>query len=677
MPALKHIRVVEDWKVVADPLAKTFMQQDLRRSGLTPDDLHVQPVEHVNFPNVPAYVIHYGDTGYWRVRLKLEPDLEKRFGKYRGPRKEAGPLQAYIPRRLTPSAIKRSNVKYICEGEKKAEKLFKDLEVMCIGISGCWSWSMRNAENQQVLLPSIQELIKPEDVVYYVADRDILNPMKLAIGKAAKALQMKLAAINASCKVLVPPDPHKGADDWLVAEGEHDLDALEEFLFNWFPVAALIDAGVTFKPNKDGEILSVKQAISDERNTKLLTRLVLRGDPFVSKDKFLGYTVEGQSMGMRRAALNAEMMVNEHFPGFVPRKEAVVEALDSIVDEMPKTNIIASYIQSLTWDGKKRLDNWLPRVMRLKNNEHESFAHKFGLALVCGFYSRLMNPGSKCDFMFILHGPQGIGKTTFFETLAKFPGHNGYTCMRASQVDRMDYTLGKSIQKATVLDIDDMESVRGKMHGDIKSFISRTHDEWREPYISYNTVEPRGCIITGSTNSSALLTDLTGSRRFLILSVTDIRGVRGFESWSANYRDQLLAECHARWADLEKVWWNIGIEEVNRHNRDYAVSSPLVEAIMQMRERNLLLEYNKRLYITANAIQLFMDDPMWSSSTKIGMWLRHLRDAEGMPLSINEAEQLRFTETYWNRAGKDICAYYKPRGNSNYPIRMFPVIFYE
>ena len=89
--------------------AKEFMEMDLARSGLKPGDLGSYPVEHLRRKGMPAYLIPYGTTDYWRIRFDTG---ETSISKYMGPAKRG--YEIFFPPGMSPEAFRAANRKFIC-----------------------------------------------------------------------------------------------------------------------------------------------------------------------------------------------------------------------------------------------------------------------------------------------------------------------------------------------------------------------------------------------------------------------------------------------------------------------------------------------------------------------------------------------------------------------------------
>ena len=69
---------------------------------------------------------------------------------------------------------------------------------------------------------------------------------------------------------------------------------------------------------------------------------------------------------------------------------------------------VREYLDALAWDGVARLDGWLGRYMGAEPSPYASaIGHMFLIATV----ARIYQPGAKCDYVLVLEGVQGAGKS--------------------------------------------------------------------------------------------------------------------------------------------------------------------------------------------------------------------------------------------------------------------------
>ena len=200
---------------------------------------------------------------------------------------------------------------------------------------------------------------------------------------------------------------------------------------------------------------------------------------------------------------------------------------------------VRDYLNSLTWDGIKRLDAWL----RIRLGAEESlYTQAVGSRFLIGAVARVMVPGCKQDCVLILEGPQGCGKSTALRTLSE-PWFS----------DELSDELGKDaamqVASAWILEMSELDALSRAESAKTKAFISRSTDKYRPPYGKHVIEQPRSSVIAGTTNSDAYLRDETGARRFWPVKCgrIDIDGLK-------KDRDLLWAEAVSLFRANEP-WW--------------------------------------------------------------------------------------------------------------------------
>lgn len=187
------------------------------------------------------------------------------------------------------------------------------------------------------------------------------------------------------------------------------------------------------------------------------------------------------------------------------------------VMEMNSYNPVRELIELEEWDGKPRIDNFLKDI--LKCDQDEDYLREVSRMIFYGGISRVYEPGCKFDYMPILSGDQGIGKSTIIKWLAlnesyyrevtTIEGKEGSECIQGGWMCEFSELL--AMQRAR-----DIESM--------KAFITRQVDKYRRPYGEFVSELPRTCIFIGTTNEPDYLKDTTGNRRYLPLYVGLTRG---------------------------------------------------------------------------------------------------------------------------------------------------------
>lgn len=227
--------------------------------------------------------------------------------------------------------------------------------------------------------------------------------------------------------------------------------------------------------------------------------------------------------------------------------DAIYTALDATLDHR---NSIQEWISSLVWDKTPRFDAMASLVFKIPGNPYVSEVLRL---LFCGMVARAMDPGCKFDYCIILRGPQGIGKTLFFEKL----GRDRYVMLYSRTTADKDI-LG-AVATGWIVSIEELFDTRASLR-ELKSMISSTVDTWRKPYGREMTVHPKRCVLVGTTDAEAdFLDDMAGYRRFLIVEC----GKEKFDlDLFEEMRDQLFAEAYTRWLS-EPDWYQLSTESAD------------------------------------------------------------------------------------------------------------------
>jgi predicted P-loop ATPase len=150
-----------------------------------------------------------------------------------------------------------------------------------------------------------------------------------------------------------------------------------------------------------------------------------------------------------------------------------------------------------------------------------------------GMIRRIMEPGCTFDYVLLLVGKQGIGKTSFFRLIGG-PWYKSYT----GALDNKDFYL--ALRGAAIVDLDEGAALYQSEAIKIKSIITETHDEYRAPYDRLMKKYPRRFVFSMSTNDTEPFRDSTGNRRYWAVQSNE---PVNFE-WIAQNREQLFAEAY-------------------------------------------------------------------------------------------------------------------------------------
>ena len=172
---------------------------------------------------------------------------------------------------------------------------------------------------------------------------------------------------------------------------------------------------------------------------------------------------------------------------------------------------IRDELNALQWDGLPRLGELFPRYLGAERSEYTEAVTRL---LFNGAIQRVMNPGIKFDLCIILADTkQGTGKSSVCRFLAI---RDEWFCDALGDLSDTKKAY-EAIRGHWICELGEMIATRRtKDIESIKAYLSRTADDYRDPYGVYPERRPRQCIFIGSTNKPQFLPDdKTGNRRFL------------------------------------------------------------------------------------------------------------------------------------------------------------------
>ena len=178
-------------------------------------------------------------------------------------------------------------------------------------------------------------------------------------------------------------------------------------------------------------------------------------------------------------------------------------------------NPFSDFIHSLPrWDRYPRIDTFFRRVPT-DDEQWYAMAHTWFLGMVAQWMQLNSRKGN--ETMLVLIGGQGIGKSTFARSI--LPREmDTYFMENFSLTDRRKANL--ALTRYGLINFDELDRLTDRQVPILKNMLQLpVIDEYR-PYGSFSTRQERYAALMGTSNSPTVLTDLTGSRRFLCAKVT-------------------------------------------------------------------------------------------------------------------------------------------------------------
>lgn len=247
--------------------------------------------------------------------------------------------------------------------------------------------------------------------------------------------------------------------------------------------------------------------------------------------------------------------IHERIEAICPVKDGYSRSfIDWAVDQIAQESSfhpVRDYLRSLRWDGTPRIAEVLRDVL---DSDAPAIASTVIRKWMVSAVARALKPGCKVDTVLILAGPQGAGKSSFFEALASEEWFSDST------IDIHNKDAYMSLARAWIVEFPELESMqRARDMDSVKAFLSSRVDAYRPPYGRVVMKVPRSCVIVGTTNQDTFLTDPTGNRRYWPVTVgpkIDLARLRAD-------RDQLWAEATMAYGDgvTGERWWLTDDEE--------------------------------------------------------------------------------------------------------------------
>lgn len=264
-----------------------------------------------------------------------------------------------------------------------------------------------------------------------------------------------------------------------------------------------------------------------------------------------------------------------------------------LVSEQHRFNEVKDYLKHLSWDGIHRLEKVLHDYLGAVDSKYvRAVARKSFVAGV----ARVMTPGCKYDYVPVFTGPQGIGKTTFLKTMGMHWHSDSLQSFRGKEAAEM-------IQGIWVVEIGEMTGYSKSDDNEIKQFLSRCDDVYRQPYGRHTGRFPRKCIFFGTCNDHDFLKDPTGSRRFWPVDV-------GICTQTKNIWSELPGEVDQLWAEAVYYW---------KHGEPLYMDTPELDAAAKAEQ-----EQHREDNVKEGMIRDFLEKPIPDNYDSLSLAARRM-----------------------------------------------------
>jgi len=444
--------------------------------------------------------------------------------------------------------------------------------------------------------------------------------------KAMARIAALLAALSQPAEVRMVKIPAPGAkpSGWdvadAVAEGWGKPELLDYLKNNLREIAIDPDQAAPGKPKRDADW--AKELIRNEDGILKSVvpnafRFLLHSDEWrgvLAYDEFAGRTIKRAPPPFERGRKGAWEELDDSFTadwlavrvGLTNLRAPMAAEAVEMVARLNTINPVVDYFDGLKHDGVARVDTWLSAFMGCGDTPYNRIVGRLWLL---GMVKRAYEPGCKFDYMPILEGPQGHGKTMALEILAS-PEWFGNTDFVMGDKDSMAVLQGKLVYEIAELDSFNKADITR-----VKSFITRVKDEYRPAYGRRFVEQPRRVIFVGTTNQHEYFRDTSGNRRFWpikVVSQIDVEALRAV-------RDLLLAEAVALYKGGSRVYPTRDEQKIiDPEQRSRELSDSWEEWIMDYCAKNTFMEISSA-EILSEVLKVDRGRVNVSMETKIGI----------------------------------------------------------
>lgn len=316
-----------------------------------------------------------------------------------------------------------------------------------------------------------------------------------------------------------------------------------------------------------GGLLAVEQFL---KNNYLFRRNVLNG-----KVEYVTLPAEDEPE-YRELTPEAEMSI-------------IIRARKELADEKcnPKTDIqdllrsdevraydpIREFLESLPqWDGQNHVARIFSRLPGISTEQHH-FLAIWLRSTVAHWLQMDMLHGNEC--VPTLVGAQGCGKTTFVRRL--LPQQ-----LRQYYLDHLNlsnkFDKEMALTNNLLVNLDELDAIRPSQHAALKQTLSKSKVNGRPIFGRAQADRTRYASFVATTNNPHPLTDVTGSRRYICLTIPD--GQLIDNTGDIDYM-QLYAQVLYELRELKAPYWfnNDEVARIQELNLDYMAKKDITEMI--------------------------------------------------------------------------------------------------
>ena len=252
-------------------------------------------------------------------------------------------------------------------------------------------------------------------------------------------------------------------------------------------------------------------------------------------------------------------------------KSDILEYINS--EEIETFDPIQHYLSHLPkWDGQNHVAQLFSRLPGI-SSEQLAYLSIWLRSTVAHWKQMDTLHGNECVPTLI--GAQGCGKTTFLRRL--LPPH-----LRQYYLDHLNlsnkFDKEMALTNNLLVNLDELEAIRPSQHAALKQTLSKSKVNGRPIYGAAQEDRPRYASFVATTNNHHPLTDATGSRRYICITIPDGQFINNIGD--INY-DQLYAQEVYELCELHAPYFfnNDEVARIQQMNLEYMEQKDIAEMV--------------------------------------------------------------------------------------------------
>ena len=252
-------------------------------------------------------------------------------------------------------------------------------------------------------------------------------------------------------------------------------------------------------------------------------------------------------------------------------KDKIDDAL-TIVGNRHKINEVRDYLEAQHWDGTHRLDTLFVDYLGAEDTEYTRAVTRKAL---CAAVARAVEEKVKFEYMIVLTGAQGLGKSTIISKLGMQWFSDSLTTFEGKDAAEL-------IQGTWINEVAELSALTRTETEIVKQFLGKSDDIYRAAYGRNTERHPRRCIFIGTSNGYEYLKDSTGNRRFWPVDVGRSRPKKSvFDDLTDAEVGQIWAEAYAYYTAGERLYLDQELEAVARQQQEAHREGSVKEGIIE------------------------------------------------------------------------------------------------